>query len=364
MFFSCIIYVFLITISFGMPNSYSETVFIKKFINLSTLIEQKAIYISQNLLEENLALNYLGNVRKLSFYEAIIFQNSGLMHLLAISGAQVVPLAQFVSTFIGSTLYLILNIKIKPHCLMILINQIKNINSLVIAFIICSLFGCSGALIRVVGLNYFSKIYFIKQQYTIFFKFFPYILSNTFIRLIVLSFMLFYFGNIFINFSFLLSAIGATSAEFSLRVSKKLVNKKNLIIQSISSTILTSLVIGIILFPFSETNIYNSCLANILASPIVCLLITPLSLSALILPDTIFFYDYIILNLDYSLFLLKKIALYFNNNNLIDPYKNSNILFTNIGVFYLNFILILLWLLSDFLKEKKMTLFKNKFLSS
>jgi hypothetical protein len=175
--------------------------------------------------------------------------------------------------------------------------------------------------------------------------------------------MLFYFGNIFINFSFLLSAIGATSAEFCLIVSKKIVSKKNFILLSISSTILTSFVIGIILFPFCETNIYNSCLANILASPIVCLLITPLSLLALILPDTIYFYDYIILILDYSLFLLKKIALYFNNNNSINPYKNSSILFTNIGVFYLNFILVTLWILSDYLKEKKMTLFKNKFLA-
>lgn len=102
---SCVTYSVLIILLNDMPNFLQKNGVLKNIFNISTWAEHKAIIVSENMKERNLSLNFLGNLRKLSFEEAKAFQSSGLLHLLAISGGQVVPLANGFSIILGYILY-------------------------------------------------------------------------------------------------------------------------------------------------------------------------------------------------------------------------------------------------------------------
>lgn len=362
-FFSIILYVVLIILLNDFPEEIKNNGIFKQFFDYSNWVEQKAKITSAQMQESNLALNFLGNLRKLTFSEAKAFQNSGLIHLLAISGGQVVPLANGISKIFSYILFYILYKYINPNKLMIFINHFKIYLSLFISLIICSLFGWTGALVRVSALSYFQSIKFIQSQYFIFFKLFPFLTSKIFHKIFVLFLISSSFGNVFINFSFLLSAIGAIILEISSYITNFLISNLK-IFKAICNTILTSFFTGIILYPFTNIDLINSCSANILALPIVCFLITPLSLLAIFIPIHFVFYPYIIYLLDLSLYILKKIAFTFSiDTSKKNPFDKNNPIFTLEGLLYLNTILIILWIFSDFLKERKLFKARNKFLA-
>ena len=129
--------------------------------------------------------------------------------------------------------------------------------SLFISLIICSLFGWTGALVRVSALSYFQSIKFIQSQYFIFFKLFPFLTSKIFHKIFVLFLISSSFGNVFINFSFLLSAIGAIILEISSYITNFLISNLK-IFKAICNTILTSFFTGIILYPFTNIDLINS----------------------------------------------------------------------------------------------------------
>lgn len=360
--FSALTYCTVIALLSNLSFSIQEHGLLKPFINLSEWTEYKARAVSENMREKNLAMNFLGNLRKLSFDEAKAFQSSGLIHLLAISGGQIVPLANGFSFIIGYFLYLNLYKKMKPNKLMLLIFNIKSYCALIISFLICFSFGCTGALIRVSALSYLPKLKIFQSQYSLFFNFIPYIISNSFNRIMIIIFISFSFGNVFINYSFLLSALGATIAEISTYITNFFITKP-LIFQIICNTILTSFFTGIILFPLTKIDIINSCFSNILALPVVCFFITPLSLLALFLPSEFFLYQYILMILDISLVFLKKIAFtFYNPYSNTNPFDKNNPMFSLQGLIYLNIILILLWISIDIFKEKKVFIARKKFL--
>lgn len=244
-----------------------------------------------------------------------------------------------------------------------LISSIKANFSLIVSLFICSLFGCTGALIRVSALSYLMKLRIFQSQYSLFFKFIPYIMPTTFNRVMILIFISFSFGNIFISYSFLLSAIGASTSEISTYIINYFL-KKFVILQIICSTVLTSLITGIIFFPFSGIDILSSCFANILALPVVCFLITPFSLLAIFLPNQFFLYQYILSILDFSLIFLKKIAFtFYNPYSKTNPFDKNNPLFSSEGLVYLIIVLISLWIFLDIYRERKIFIARKKFLS-
>jgi hypothetical protein len=68
-------------------------------------VSSKAHQTAPRFTEDRLALNFLANTKKLSFGESKAFQSTGLMHLLAISGAQTSVVVGFLSLF-SSSLYI------------------------------------------------------------------------------------------------------------------------------------------------------------------------------------------------------------------------------------------------------------------
>lgn len=359
---SCALYSLLIILLNDLPTFIQEHGLLKNIVDISAWAEQKAVLTSEQMEEGNLAMNFLGNIRKLNFEEAKAFQSSGLLHLLAISGGQVVPLANGFSIIIGYILYYFLFKKLKPYILMQCIFKTKTNLSLMISLFICSLFGCTGALLRVSAFSYMLKLTIFQSQYAMFFKIIPYTMPSTFNRVLLLIVISFSFGNVFISYSFLLSAIGATVAQISCYITNYFLEKPA-ILKVVCDTVLTSFFTGIILFPFSSIDLLNSCFANILALPIVCFLITPLSLLALFLPNQIFLYPYLLKILDYSLLFLKKIAFaFYNPFSKTNPFDKNNPLFSLEGLVYLNAVLIILWIFIDVCKERKIFLARKKFL--
>lgn len=359
---SSLSYLLLLILLDNLPEGIKNEGMLKSIFDLSEWTRQKAVSVSQGLEETNLALNFIGNIRKLSFQEAKTFQSSGLLHLLAISGGQIVPLANGISSLISYILFYSLFKKIKPQKLTKIIYSIKSIISLILSLSVCAIFGCSGALIRASTLNYMSKIYFIYSQFSVFYKFIPYCTPTTFNRFMIIIFVTFSFGNVFLNYSFLLSAIGAACTELANYISNHFINKTK-ILEIISTTVLTSILVGIILCPFSDNNILNSCLANIAALPVVCFLVTPFSLLVLFLPEQSFLFPYILNILDYSLFLLKKIALsFYDPYNKLNPFDKTNPLFNIEGLIYLNVVLLILWISLDIYKERRVFIMRKKIL--
>ncbi|WP_186646581.1 ComEC/Rec2 family competence protein [Fluviispira vulneris] len=348
-----ITYTFLFIIIHNTIYFFSDTGIIENTFNLSSRIKQKSQNIAIAMQEKNLALNFLANIRKLSFFEAKQFQSSGLIHLLAISGGQVVPLASGFGKIISYSLYYSLRNSITPFLLIDIINKFRTFFAVIISLFLCHMFGCTGALIRVSSLTYLIKIKNLQAQHLFFFPFFPYIPSSTFTRFFVLILISIFFGNILYNFSFLLSAIGATCAEISIYLSYFFIKKSKLLV-ALASTCLTSIFTGIILSPFSSIHLLNSCLANILALPIVCFLITPLTLIILIIPEDFLYYKHFINIFDLSLKILKQISIAFSDPyNIKNPYDRNNPLFKLEGLLYLSIVLVVLWVILDLYKERK-----------
>lgn len=372
-------YLFLFSLSLYIPNSLQKYGILNNRFNLVELVQNKARAVTGSMHEINLGLNFIGNFHKLSPLESHIFQSSGLVHLLAISGAQILPLVSLISFFISSLLYMTLKNKIHPHHIMLLSSKTRTYISFFISFFIAILFGGTGALMRVSWLNFFKKInLFYYIQFSIFKRtseFSEPLLDKIFI-LFVISLI---FGNIFNNYSFILSAIGASCAEISayacnlfLKANKNSCNLNilNKIIAAkffveIIVTISTCVFVGIILAPLTYNSILNSCLANIFAIPLITFLVTPLALLVLIIPINNVIFDMVLKGLDYSLILFKHIALVFSEGDL---QNNSTAIYTQLfspdGLIYLNLMMIVLWVIVDLIRGRKVYLMRCNFVQA
>jgi predicted membrane metal-binding protein len=308
-------------------------------------------------------------MNKLSFQQAQEFQTSGLVHLLAISGAQIVPVASLFSTIFASGFYYAFRKRHSSIQLMLRIYKIKSTIHFLVSLFISLLFGCTGALLRVAGLSFLSRIKFVQSLCENSYSIIPNLIENTALKIILLILLSIFFGNVFINYSFILSAIGASCAElsgifvysplFKTDGKNKLERIFGFLLQShigkhLISAVLTSALVGILLSPLVYNSLLNSCLANICAIPIVTFLVTPLALLVLIIPENQDLYFLTLKCLDFSLSLFQKIASTFSDHHIfINPFNRHNPLFTAEGLCYLNTLLIILWILVDILRYRK-----------
>lgn len=240
------------------------------------------------------------------------------------------------------------------------IYQFKIFFSNLLSFTISSFFGWSGALIRVVAINYFMKMRLLQIIYVSVFNIFPYLFYATYSKCLTIFLFSIFFGNLTFSISFLLSFIGALSLSTINRITKYL-NINDFYLYFIN-TILTTFFISLLLLPFSKAHIIYACLANILAVPIVCFFITPLTLIILIIPHDWEFTVYIIKIFDYFLAIFKNISILFTDNQILLSSFNSNYkIFSTFGIIYLNIIFILLSLINDLCKENRIIVTRLKF---
>ncbi|MES2614435.1 MAG: ComEC/Rec2 family competence protein [Bdellovibrionota bacterium] len=367
-------YFFLYCLSYFLPEFMQKYGVLNNRINLGFLAQTKAKAVVDGMTETNLGLNFIGNFHKLSPFEAQIFQNSGLVHLLAISGGQILPVVSLLCFVISSIVYFLFKNKLPPHKIMLISSKIRNYTSFLLSFFVAVLFGGTGALMRVSWLNFFKKVHVLLGIQNVIFKRtaeFSEPLLDKFLILFIVSFL---FGNIFLNYSFILSAIGAACAEISATICLFIVkqNKQNSSIldnfvrakffAEILVTIATCVFVGVVLSPLTYNSIANSCLANIFAIPVITFIVTPLALLVLITPIHNCVFDFLLKALDYSLMLFKHIAVAFSGDNLNNAQVLQNTrLFSPDGLLYLNMVMIILWGVIDLIRGRKVFLMRMQF---
>lgn len=363
------IYFLFYSILKTLPFSIQKTGLLNNSLNLMHLIQDKAIYSASLMTESNLALNFVGNIHKLTTFEKNIFQTSGLVHLLAISGGQILPITALCSAIISKFIFKFFHQKRPPHEIMKKCYFINSFVNFFLSFFIAILFGGTGALMRVSWMNFLRKMNLFHFIYKKIFEL-QYIFEEVIFDKIILIFTAsILFGNIFSNFSFLLSAIGAACAELCAKLTmllfshgKKMFKKKkeflwlakSRVLQELSMTVTTCILVGIILAPLTNNSILNSCLANIYAIPVVTFLITPLSILSLIIPSQNIIFPIVVNLLDICLGLLKQIAVIFSEETTHLKQNLNLLLFSEDGLLYLNLVLIVLWGVSDMLKSRNL----------
>ncbi len=336
-------------------------------ITLSQWVQTKAQSASANMQEISLAQSFIGNVHSFLPDETSVFQSSGLVHLLAISGGQILPLVEIIAFIFSWVIYKALKNKVSPHHIMQISHKTRSVVGFIVSLCVSILYGGTGALLRVAWLNFFKKLNFTFYFKSHFFKITPEIresLIDNFIIILVVSLL---FGNMFLNYSFVLSAIGASCAEICSRTCRHTLGKfkkenpvflqkilgSRLFLETVT-TIATCVCVGLVFSPLTSNSIVNSCLANIFAIPLVTFVVTPLSLTALFFPAENILFDFCIILLDNSLALFKHIAVTFCDTSL-NVNNSPSILFTTAGLFYLNVLMILLWATVDLVRSYKLT---------
>lgn len=362
------VYIVLYALSNLIPESMQKYGFFNNQLNLVPIVQAKASAVAVHMNETNLGLNFIGNFHKLSPAESQMFQSSGLVHLLAISGAQILPVVSLFCFLISFVVYKSFKRKIKSHKIMTISSSIRIFCSFVISLFIGILFGGTGALLRVCFLNFFRKINILHSIHLLMFKKtaeFSEPLLDKFFILFLVSFL---FGSVFVNYSFILSAIGASCAEICAFCSLFFTNSKSLSIfrwrfyTEVLVTILTCIFVGVILSPLTYNSILNSCLANVFAIPIITFLVTPLALLVLIVPANNTIFELLLNGLDYSLMLFKYIAMTFSNESIGDKFSGANLkLFSPNGLLYLNVVMIVLWVIVDLIRGRKVSAMRLEF---
>jgi hypothetical protein len=245
------------------------------------------------------------------------------------------------------------------------LSYLRTFLGLFIALKICLLFGFTGSLIRVVGLQYVRQVSFLKHLFFKISKRFLFINPDVFIRLFVLVIIFLAFGNVFSNYSFLLSALGVCAVQIANHMVNVLHSKETYLrqfltkrnplfysfIKYLETTILTSLIIGLILMPLMTTNLFSSILANLITQPLVGFIITPLSL-LLSFGEVNFIPSFVFEIFDEGLKILKNCARLFASLEAAPAQS----LFSFKGQSYLSILLLLLWSLEDlhFVRKRQM----------
>lgn len=368
MFYLIICYSFVFGILILFPPDFQKNGLLKASLDFSYLIRPIANHAAKHMSQSHLAADFIGNMHKLSTDQSNAIQSSGLVHLLAISGAQLIPVAAVFSRCFALPMYRGLRSSYSSIQLMLLLHVVKSVVEVTVAFALSFLFGCTGALLRVAVLRFLPDLRIFTPLKHFFHHCMPHLPSHTALRVCLLIAFSIFFGNIFLNYSFILSAIGASCAELcsrflysgffkargsgiSQRMAKKLL-KQTLVLHLIS-TVLTSALVGIFLSPLTPNPILNSCFANICAIALITYWVTPLALFVLVVPQDGFIYRYILKSLDLGLGLFDEIAHAFSSTQTSVPlsYKD-NPLFTQEGLAYLNALVVFLWITLDLIKHR------------
>lgn len=352
-------YSFIFQISSYFKHENSE----KSMSQPSKETVKNAENIAKNLKQGSLAFHFLANKTQLPKEELIKFQSSGTLHLLAVSGGQIAPLIVLIEFILITFLSFLLSPFLNTFALVQWIGSLKIIIQSFVSFVICIKFGFTGALLRVWGLSYLKNIYWIRKL-AIFIYSKTYFFNNiTFSRTFALCILISVFGDLSFNFSFLLSALGATMLEISWRIIQAFKRPRGLsfLTHYIYLTAITSFLTSIFLKPIMPMNILDAISANLLAQPLVTFIITPISLFMTFFQNL--FHPLLNKTFDISLTILNSIASSFFDESLKDGNKN---IFSMYNAYYLQFLLIILWSLMDsikiFLREKSLESLKCQLL--
>jgi len=355
--FYILIYIGLFCVFYECHHIFIQNGIIGHKIDLYDQISTKAESLISQLEHKYLAINFLLNQRILSDEQKVSFQSSGLIHLLAVSGGQVLPVARIISLCVIEILYFLLAKHLCSATLMRTLLFIKHMIGILVALLMTGLFACAGALVRVIFFASMNE--FLKSQKILYFiSFYLPILSDHFVRRCVLLFLLsLLFGNAFFDYSFLLSSIGALSVEiiaFSLNFILKKIRVSfvlNKFINPILLTFFTSWFVAIILFPVTRVPIFQSGFSNVLASPIATFLITPLSLILIFFPESSWISKISLSGFDVSLGAIEFISDTFQDGTYSIQIPKI-LLFSYEGHLYLVIILIVLLSISDLIRCK------------
>lgn len=365
-FINILIYLSLLAVLTVNQGLFGQAGIIGQKFNLSHYTMTKSQYLIDHLEHQNLAVNFLVNQRTLSDEEKIEFQSSGLIHLLAVSGAQIIPICNLFSFILMQIFYFLLRNTCHSSSLLKILFYFKSLTVISISFLMAGLFSCTGALLRVAFLSSIND--FLKsQKYISFVSIALPIFSDCTIRkfiLFVLASAL--FGNIFADYSFLLSSIGALVLEI-ISINLNFFFKKihyrywiKFLFKGMLLSLCTSFLISILLYPVVRVSFVLSSFSNILAAPIVTFLITPISLILLFIPQDTCLQPYILFVFDHSLGLLAFIANVFQDTQY-ELSLPKILLFSYEGKVYLILLLIILSALSDTIRARDEVYLQNFF---
>ncbi len=354
--FSIILHEFVRQISFAQENNSDHyfDLFAQIFSKISSLLKselhERLIPILQHMSEANLAQSFLLNQRKMSLSEQFSFQATGLAHVLSVSGGQLVPLllcvveplAALPAQYLHSVLAATTTLKIQKILRFAL--------SLFVALAFSLLFGGTGSLWRVALLSVVMQSHFIKTFFlNICGKTNPFSI-HTCARCLLLFLFAIFMKNPWDDFSFLFSALGAALSSFSIQVINlylhklKLFGIRKIFFQYLLCSLASSLLISVVLSFWQPAQYTISCLANIIALPLVTWVITPLSLVALLSPNV----PGIAFALNQSIALLHIIAKYFSSFVAFsNPFQNHQTLFSSQTAYQIGSVIIFVWCLLD-----------------
>jgi hypothetical protein len=297
-------------------NNASETP-IQSFASLKTFQDLRykcgTIDVENNL--EELKNNFLTNSRIENASLRETFQHAGLSHLLALSGGQTGPAAAFICFSIVGVLIGLLSLKRKMvrFRLILIIGRVGILSELAVILFLVGLYQSTGALNRVFSFRLarivaYAATFQVRTVVRKHIHMIPHILAT-------LPWMLaFLIGkNPTSDLSFLLSSLGALTAHLSSSVTSLLfsvhkdkTNRKSppvfraikdlvgTIARWITMTALASAIMCIFCFQlWPINNLVNKIMANLLAGPVVLLIITP---GALVINVSLLLNSEIILN--------------------------------------------------------------------
>ena len=341
----------------------SEGLFAGK-VSLQPWAEKKAHALVGHFSQRNLALNFLANQRSLSLSQAHDFQTSGIMHLLAISGGQVSPLAKLGSWFFTLGFAFLAAPFALSRTLLRFCGFVQSTVAALLAFFVAALFGNTGALLRVGILQFGARNPVVRSAVGGFAVMLPFLGFHTLLRSVLFAFLVAFFGNPFQNPSFLLSALGATLASLSFVIWEFLSKRMSSGVSGLSSTSRASLIqsrlhsavfpqvlatvgVAIVLAPLFQVSLVNSICANLFSLPLVNFAITPLSLLALLLPVEHPFQKIILPALNATLEALAFCARVFAGSERGSPFAAGKALFSEQAMLYFSGVLFLLWTCLD-----------------
>jgi competence protein ComEC len=250
---------------------------------LSVYAAQRSESLEPQFRNRELAKNFLSNERSLPSDLSADMKNTGISHLLAISGAQVSFVLPIITAGLLQPLGMALTWWVRPHILAKALGWGRALAETFVALLCAALFGATGSLTRVAVFRSASHARIVRRLALTGAGAFRFLPINTLPRTLFLLICAFWLGNPFANLSFLLSATGASIAFMSsqwFRAIRKGWQKACL------TTTITTLVMSVLLAPIFPSNPGQSILANLIAIPVVTWLITPLSILLLLGPPT------------------------------------------------------------------------------
>lgn len=272
---------------------------------LSEYSARRSEYLEPQFRNQGLAKNFLSNERRgLPPDLAADMKNTGISHLLAVSGAQVSFVIPIITSGIIRPVGMSLTWWAKPHVVSKILGYGRAFVEIFVASFFAALFGATGSLTRVAVFRSASHARIVRKLSLAGAGACRLLPASAISRTIFLVLCAFYLGNPFSNLSFLLSATGASIAFLSSQWLKKM---QNLWQKTILTTIITTASMSLLLAPIFPSNPGQSILANLIAIPVVTWLITPLSIFLLlVMPPTL--EHLAVTALDLSLDIFRSIA--------------------------------------------------------